>query len=242
MQRFADVIAHGRGEAGLRHRAERGLLVERIVEHVLLRQVGKAVDEGVVDIRVHIDALDAAAALAGVEIGPVDDVLDGVLQVHIGPHIGRVLAAKLKSDTREGAGRRALDRLAGRDRAGEADLVDHAGGDQSGCVVVRKRERAEQALRQPCFVHRGLKAIPDQQRLGGVLEQHRIAGHQRGHHGVHRGEIRIIPRRDREHDTDRLARDVAPEALLRLGNDVASALGERDHRARSSKPLSSPPP
>ena len=86
----------------------------------------------------HIDALDAAAALAGIEIRAVDDVLDRVREIDVGAHIGRVLAAKLKPDAREGAGRRALDRLAGRDRAGEADLIDRAGADQLGGVVVAR--------------------------------------------------------------------------------------------------------
>ena len=105
----------------------------------------EAVDELVVDVGMHIDALDAAAALAGIEIGAVDDVLDRVREIDIGAHIGRVLAAELQPDAREGAGRSPLDRLPGRDRAREADLVDAARRDQLRGVVVRERQRAEQA-------------------------------------------------------------------------------------------------
>jgi hypothetical protein len=48
----------------LRHRAKRGRSTERVVEHVLPREIGKCGDELVVDIGMHINALDAASALA----------------------------------------------------------------------------------------------------------------------------------------------------------------------------------
>ena len=156
----------------------------------------------------------------------------GVLEIDVGPHVGRVLAAKLEPDAREGARRRPLDRLAGRDRAGEADLIDRAGGDQLRRVVMRQRQRAEQAFRQAGFVHRLLEAVADQQRLRGVLQEHGVAGHQRRHDRIDRRQIRIVPRRDGEHDADRLARDVALEAGLRLRNDVGAA---RSRPARSSR-------
>src|SRR5205823_2825627 len=102
------------------HGPKRRLLVERIAEQVPPGEIDEAIDEGVVHVGMHIDALDAAAALAGVEIDAVDDVLDRVLQVDVGAHIGRVLAAKLEPDARERSGRGALDRFPGRDRTGEA--------------------------------------------------------------------------------------------------------------------------
>src|SRR5438046_2301383 len=82
------------------------------------------VDERVVHVRMHIDALDAAAALPGIEIGSVDDVLDRVLEIGVSAHIGRILAAQLEPDARERSGGRALDLLAGADRTRETDLVD----------------------------------------------------------------------------------------------------------------------
>ena len=101
----------------------------------------------------------------------------------------------------------------------------------SSCDSVSVRNRP---LGRPGLVHRLLKAVADQQRLRGVLEDHGIAGHQRGHHRIDRRQIGIIPRRDGEHDADRLARDVAPEALLRLRHDRRQrALGQRDHGARA---------
>ena len=48
----------------------------------------------------HVDALDAAARLAGVEERAVDEVLDGVGQVGVRPDIGRILAAELQPHRR----------------------------------------------------------------------------------------------------------------------------------------------
>ena len=124
------MIAHGRGKPLLRHRAERGFLIQRIAQHILLGQRGEAIDEFVVDVLVHIDALDPAAALPGIEISAVDNVLDRMREIDVGAHIGRILAAEFEPDAGEGAGRRLLDRAAGRDRTGEADLIDLARRDQ----------------------------------------------------------------------------------------------------------------
>ena len=41
----------------------------------------------------HVDALDAAAGLAGVEESAVDQRRGGILEVGVGPDVGRVLAA-----------------------------------------------------------------------------------------------------------------------------------------------------
>ena len=48
----------------------------------------------------HVDALDAAAALPGVEERAVDQVLDRVLEVGVGAHVGRVLAAEFEARRR----------------------------------------------------------------------------------------------------------------------------------------------
>ena len=111
--------------------------------------VDEALDEAVVERLVHIDALDAAAALAGIEERAVDEVLDRVIEIGVGAHIGRVLAAELEAERREGAGRGALDRAAAGDRAGEVDVIDRApsrsASRSSSCV---EDEVLEQALRQ----------------------------------------------------------------------------------------------
>src|SRR6478609_7706102 len=68
----------------------------------------------------------------------------------------------------------------------------------------------------------------------GMLEQHRIAGHERRHDGVDGGEIGIVPGRDDEHEADGLALDHAAEArLLVIGRyGLEALLRDRDHVAR----------
>ena len=111
-------------------------------------ELDEALDEVVVDVLMHIDALDAAAALAGIVERAVDQVLDRVVELGVGADIGRVLAAELEPERREGAGRGPLDGAAAGDRAGEVDVVDLARADQLLGLLVDQDEILEQALRQ----------------------------------------------------------------------------------------------
>ena len=197
-------------------------------------QLDEAFDERLEDLLVHIDALDAAAALAGIEERAVDEVLDRVVELGVGQHIGRILAAELEAERGEGAGRGALDRLAARDRAGEVDVVDLARADQLLGLGVAEHEVLEEALRQPGLVGRRLKALADEQRLRRVLQEHRVAGHQRREDRVDGGEVRIVPRRDDQHDAERLALHIAAEARLLLRHERRQRLlGDRRHVARA---------
>ncbi len=97
---------------------------------------------------------------------------------------------------------------------------------------MREHEVLEQPLRKARAIHRRLEAIADQDRLRRVLEQHRIARHQRRDDRIHRGQIRIIPRRDGEHDAERLAPHIAPETLLgRRLNRRQRTFGDGHHIA-----------
>src|SRR5512145_3446799 len=72
-------------------------------------------------------------------------------------------------------------------------------------------------------------ALGDERSLRRHLEDDAVAGEERGHHGVHRGEPGVVPRRDDEHHPERLAADEALEAVFlpyveipeRLLGDVA---------------------
>ena len=231
---FRILLAHEIGEALVRHRAERRRFVQRIAEHIGVHEIDCALDEAVVVPLVHVDALDAAAALARIEEGAVDEVLDGVVEIGVRAHIGRVLAAELEPERGEGARRCALDGAPAGDGAGEVAVIDEAGAENAARLVVAEIQVLEQALRQAGPVHRHLEALAGQHRLRRVLEQHRIAGHQRRHDGVDGGEIGIVPGRDDEHEADRLALDHAAEArLLVVGWDRLQALlRNRDHVAR----------
>ena len=68
--------ADGVGRGGAHHRPERGVRIERRSQAILLRQLDHAVDEFLVARRGDIDALDAAAGLAGIEEGAVGQGFD----------------------------------------------------------------------------------------------------------------------------------------------------------------------
>ena len=129
--------AHRVGEGGARHRPKRGRGVERIADDVFAGEIGEAIDEVIEDGGIDIDALDAAAALAGIVEGAVDQILDRVIELGVGADIGRVLAAELEPERSEGAGSGALDGAAAGDRAGEIDVVDPARAEQLLGLLVR---------------------------------------------------------------------------------------------------------
>ena len=76
--------------------ADVGAVVDRVADLEALHRRDEGVDEGVVDPLVHVDALDRAAALAGVVHRAVGERLGGGLRVGVVADVGRVLAAELE--------------------------------------------------------------------------------------------------------------------------------------------------
>ena len=91
-------------------------------------------------------------------------------------------------------------------------MIDTARRDQFLGRAVIEVQRGEQMLRQANPVHRRLKTFADQKGLGGVLQNHGIACQQRRNDGVDGREIRVVPRRNHQHDPHRHALDHAVEA------------------------------
>ena len=231
---LGDLPADELGGLGAHQRAEGGGLVQRVAQHVLAGQLDEAFDEGRVELVVDVDALDAAAALPGVEEAAVDQVLHRVGQVGIGAHVGRVLATQLQADADEVAGGGAFHHPSTFHRAGEVDLLHLPGGDQRAGLAVVQHQVVEQPVRQ-AGAGEGLgEALADQQGLAGVLEQYGVTGHQRRDDGVHRRQVGIVPRRHHQHGAQRLAANEAAEAFLRFGHHVGQgAGGDADHVARA---------
>ena len=88
----------------------------------------------------HVDALDAAARLPAVEERAVDEILDGVREIRIVPHVRRIAAAQLEAGADEALRGGALDRVAAGHRAGEGDEANaRILHDSLGILVLRCR-------------------------------------------------------------------------------------------------------
>ena len=232
--RLGGLPAHELGGGGADHGPQVGLGVERAAQLVLAGEGGEALDEGLVDILVHIDPLDGAARLAGVEEGAVRQVFDRVVEVRIGPHIGRVLAAQLEADAEEPPGRRLLDAGAAGHRAGEGDEIHFGRSDDLRGRLVRQVQHLEDAVGQAGLGEGLGDALAAPRCLAGMLQDHRVAGHDRGHDRIDRRQIGVVPRRDRQYHAERNALDVAQEAFLLADLDVGQRLlGDGDHVARA---------
>src|SRR6185436_16481770 len=96
LDRRIDLRAYAVGGGRPHHRAERRVLLARVVEHVLAREIHETVDELLVDTLVHVHALQATAGLPGVEISAIDDVLDGMCEVGVMANVHRVAATELE--------------------------------------------------------------------------------------------------------------------------------------------------
>ena len=117
---------------------------------------------------------------------------------------------------------------------------DLAGGDQLLRLRVAEHEVLEEPLRQAGLVGRRLKALADEKRLRGVLQEHGVAGHQRREDRVAGGEVRIVPRRDDEHDAERLALHVAAEARASPSARAARAPPRRSTPCSGRAPRARP--
>ena len=114
-----------------------------------------------------------------------------------------------------------------------------------GMARERGSGTARPAARRACAA--SAKRSPTSSVCARVLEDHRVAGHQRRDDRVDRGEVRVVPRRDHHHDAQRLARDEAGEA--RLVGELRAApatprrsrsCGARVPRRRASRRRSGP--
>ena len=236
MDGLVELVLDELGRRGADDRAERRRRIGRAAELVGVHRRHRALDEGVIDALMDIDAFHGAAGLAGIEETAIDDVLDREGEIGIGAHIGRILAAELQRRRREI--RRAGDRghdvpPAGR-RAGEADLVDEAGADDAVGDLMRHVHELEHVLPEPGLGEGGREMFRDQRRLARMLHDDGVAGEDRRQHGVERRHIGIVPGRQVEADAERLAADIPLEILLRPDIDVGEGGGrDVDHVARA---------
>ena len=186
MRDGADVDAARAGRAPLAQRAD---------------LLGHAAHEVVVDRLDHVGALDRDAGLAAVLHRPVDGGVGGALDVGVGEHDHRVLAAELERDRGQRLGGARHDLLAGRGGAGEHHHVD--GVDQRGAGVAVAGRDLEDALGQAALAHALGHQQRGQRRDLRRLEHDRVAGGHRRDAVAEGVGQRVVPRPDHADDADR---------------------------------------
>ena len=107
-----------------------------------------------------------------------------------------------------------LHGVAAADRAGEGDEADSRVARSTRATWSWSRCRNwKTPSGRPAALNALGVALGDQRRLRRHFEDHRVAGEQRRHDRVHRREPGIVPRRDHQHDAERLAPDEAAGIL-----------------------------
>ena len=146
-----DVAGDLRELVGAAQRAHVGAEVEAGAEAHVAQGLGEARHEGVVDGVVHVEALDADAELAAVGADAAHGAADGGVEVGVGQHEQRVLAAELHRAVLEAAGGLRRDGPAGGRRAGEHQVV---GGvdERLAELAAASRDDLQQVARQAGLV------------------------------------------------------------------------------------------
>ena len=190
------------------------------------RQVG---DELVVDLLAGVDAAGGGAVLAGIVVAEGAQAVDHGIHIGVVEDDDRGLAAEFEMRALDRLGRGLQHLLAGGDVAGDRDHVDLGVVDQRVADAVAAAEHdVDDAFGQDVG-HDFRELQRRQRRLLGRLEHHRVAAADRrrqlpGHH-----HQRIVPRRDRGDDADRVAADHRGVAGNILAGDDAR---HGAHRAR----------
>src|SRR4051812_44484583 len=196
-------------------RADVGVLVERIADADRREAVLELVDERPDDRLLREQARSRAAHLALVEVDPVDDALDGLVEWRVVEDDVRRLAPELEGQRLVGAGDALRDALADLRRPGEGDLVDALMGDQRHPGLTGSRDDVDDPGWQV-----GLAAdIGEQEsaegRGRGGLEDDSVAGGERRGDLPREHQKRKVPRDDLRGDAQR-PRDASRERVLEL--------------------------
>ena len=229
---IGDLGTHVVGRRSAHQRAERGVGVERVADAIATRRCDEGIDELVVATAVHVDPLDRAARLAGVEVGAVDQCRHGAFEVGVDAHVGRILATELEPDADEAFRRDSVDQVTDRHRTGEHHVVDALVADHRRDVLVVGVQDPQHTVGQARRGEALGEVLGHQRCLRGVLEHHAVAGEQRRHHRVHRADVRVVPRHQRQHRAHRAATDETAGRVIAARVEVGElTFGDRRHVA-----------
>ena len=182
----------------------------------------EAAHEAVVDGVGDEHPLGRDAELAGVGVRRTDRALGGALDVGVLEDQDGVLATELERAVDQSLGTAGGDALAGRGRAGEADVVG-ALDDRGADLGARARDGDPEVLGEARLAEQLHADEGGEHGLAVGLGDDRVARHERREAVRHRHRERVVPRRDDADDA--LGHPVHLD--LRQHRDDAHALGRR---------------
>src|SRR6185436_3842744 len=174
--------------------ADVGVLVEWVADAQRREAALELRDERLVDRLLDEKARAGTADVSLVEVDPVDDPLDRLVERSVVENDVRGLAAELERELLAGAGEAALDLLPHLGRAGERDLVDVLALDERGAGATVAGDDVDDAGWQLRLAEDvGEEECRERGGLGG-LEHHGVAAGQRSRDLPLEHEQRSIPR------------------------------------------------
>ncbi len=197
-------------------RADVGVLVERVADAQGRQPPLQLLDHVLVDRLLDEQPRARAADVALVEVDPVDDPLDRLVERRVVEDHVRRLAAELERQLLAGAGELALDRLADLGRAGEGDLVDVA-LDERGAGAAVAGDDVDDAGRQLGLAEDVAEEERRERRRLGRLEHDGVPGRERGRDLPGQHQQREVPRDDLAGDAERLRLAVRERVLELVG-------------------------
>jgi len=182
---------------------------------------------------VHIDALDSAAALAGIVGRAVHQRIDRRIEIRVFHDVAWILAAELQAKPGKRTRRSALHRATAFDRTGEVDEIEATSSNQGRGSLVIEEHVLEDILGNAGLDEGLHQPLADQERLRGMFQNNRIARHERRGDRVNRRHVGVVPGRHDEDDAMRLALDPALELVTlfddkrrqRIGSDRGDIVG-----------------
>ena len=173
-----------------------------------------------------------------------DGVGDGEVQVGVGEHQQRGLAAQLQRDRGQLGAGRGGDQAAGRDRAGEADPGHGPGCAASGAPAsgAQALHDVEHAVGQPGVAGDVGQQARGQRRPLRRLGDHGVPGRERGGDPPGRQHQRRVPRRDHRGDAGRGPGHLLPVSgdLQVPGVELAEPVGEEPEVVRHPRHHAAP--
>ena len=178
--------------------ADVGVVGHRVADLEALHRLHKTRDKLVVNSGMYINALDRAAALAGVVHGTIGQGLGGVLDGRVVTHIGRVFAAQFELHLDHARPQDARNARTGGVGAGEKQAIDGL-RHQRGTHRTAAHQRDEHVLRHTGLMQQARHLQAAQGGVFGGLVQHHVAGQQRGNKDIATHKPGVIPGRDVGH-------------------------------------------